>query len=461
MSNGEKIMNKYLKRYVFLLMLSLLAMFFINIPVSAATPSKPTITVVKKSADTSVWIRWAKAKNAKKYELYCSSNGGAYKLLTTTTKLYYKHTNLKNGKIYRYKVRAVNATAKSKFSAVKKYIVPKKAVLKTSDESVFLTAGSSVKKITITYTGENALGYESTDENIVECHWDETYEDYRLIVRGIAPGNAKIIVKDGGSLKLTIYVTVEGVKSNDLVDIKTSLLMVKNGETKTVTVTTDNGCEIASYVSNDNVTVEKIIQDSNIFTLYLTGRRIGETELMVYDKTNHNVKDKITISIIDDEKSYFDRIIDSIKSYKKLNAKYNYYINKTEGNETVGVSYDELDDLLIFSHLYDDGVSKTAISMKIKRSQLNEPAIEAEFTTIITTSKTGYNGNIYINKKTYTTDQNPTIKYSYKLDETENSKIIMDTATSSHFKIALLGWDILLLEKTETSLRHLGFKIND
>ena len=121
MSNGEKIMNKYLKRYVFLLMLSLLAMFFINIPVSAATPSKPTITVVKKSADTSVWIRWAKAKNAKKYELYCSSNGGAYKRLTTTTKLYYKHTNLKNGKIYRYKVRAVNATAKSKFSAVKQY----------------------------------------------------------------------------------------------------------------------------------------------------------------------------------------------------------------------------------------------------------------------------------------------------------------------------------------------------
>ena len=121
-------MKKKSQLLLALLMVCMALCFTMAIPVTAATatPAKPTITVVKKSTDTSVWIKWAKAKNAKKYELFCSVDGGAYKKIAVTMKLYYKHTGLKPGSTYSYKLRASNGTNKSKYSAVKKYKVPKK-----------------------------------------------------------------------------------------------------------------------------------------------------------------------------------------------------------------------------------------------------------------------------------------------------------------------------------------------
>ena len=162
-------MKKKLQLLLVLLMISMAICFASAVSVYAATvtPAKPAITVVKKSTDTSVWIKWAKAKNAKKYELFCSVDGGAYKKIAVTMKLYYKHTGLNPGSTYSYKLRAANGSSKSKYSAVKKYKVPKKNVFKASTSSVYLTRTQNSKEVTVTFSGSaGSLTYKSSDTDV-------------------------------------------------------------------------------------------------------------------------------------------------------------------------------------------------------------------------------------------------------------------------------------------------------
>ncbi len=80
-------------------------------------------------SETSINVSWKKAKHAKKYQVYrATKKKGKYKRVATTKQLTYTNKNLKDGKKYYYKVRAVNGKKKGKFSKVKsakaKYVAP-------------------------------------------------------------------------------------------------------------------------------------------------------------------------------------------------------------------------------------------------------------------------------------------------------------------------------------------------
>lgn len=72
-------------------------------------PAKVKLKSVKKYDKRATIIRWAGTKNAACYEVYVKTDGGKYKKLTTTRKTKCFQTNLKKGRKYTYKVRAVSA----------------------------------------------------------------------------------------------------------------------------------------------------------------------------------------------------------------------------------------------------------------------------------------------------------------------------------------------------------------
>lgn len=128
-------MRKKFGSALLLLLVYMVLSVVISVPVMAANtkePSKPKITSSQLVSDSAIQIKWKKAKNAKKYELYVSVNGAKYKKLKTLKKLSYKHTKLKQGYTYSYKIRAVNGKKKSAYSKVKKVSIPKPATSKPS-----------------------------------------------------------------------------------------------------------------------------------------------------------------------------------------------------------------------------------------------------------------------------------------------------------------------------------------
>jgi thiosulfate/3-mercaptopyruvate sulfurtransferase len=99
-----------------------------------------------KDVDTSIQITWKKAKSAKKYQVYrATSKKGKYKKVATVTSKKYVNKNLKNGKKYYYKVRAINGKKKGKFSK----IVSAKAVFVPQVKEQPATIGES-KSATLT-----------------------------------------------------------------------------------------------------------------------------------------------------------------------------------------------------------------------------------------------------------------------------------------------------------------------
>lgn len=117
---------------------------FISVCITTSTPAyaaskKPAkVTGVKVTAAsaTSLKITWKKAKKAKKYQIYrATKKKGKYKKIKTTKKTSFVNKNLKTGKKYFYKVRAVNGKKKGKFSAVKSGKAKKTASSNTSNTS--------------------------------------------------------------------------------------------------------------------------------------------------------------------------------------------------------------------------------------------------------------------------------------------------------------------------------------
>ena len=98
---------------------------------SAKKPAKVKSLKVKalNDSETSIQLKWKKAKKAKKYQVYrATKKKGKYKKVATVKKTTYVNKGLKDGKKYFYKVRAVNGKKKGKFSAVKsataRYVAP-------------------------------------------------------------------------------------------------------------------------------------------------------------------------------------------------------------------------------------------------------------------------------------------------------------------------------------------------
>ncbi len=102
-----------------------------SVPAYAASKKPAKVMSVKATARSNYTIKvtWKKAKYAKKYQVYrATSKSGKYKLVSTVTRTSYINSNLKKGKKYYYKVRAVNGSKKGAFSAIK-YATTKKSQL--------------------------------------------------------------------------------------------------------------------------------------------------------------------------------------------------------------------------------------------------------------------------------------------------------------------------------------------
>ena len=84
---------------------------------------KAPVVTAKAKAKKQVKLSWKKVDGAKKYVIYkATSKNGKYTKIATITKLTYTNKNLKSGKTYYYKVKAIakNSAANSAFSTVDK-----------------------------------------------------------------------------------------------------------------------------------------------------------------------------------------------------------------------------------------------------------------------------------------------------------------------------------------------------
>lgn len=85
--------------------------------------ARPVVKVSKNKKTGKVKLSWKRVKNAKKYTIYrATSKNGKYTKIGTTAKLNFVNKNVKKGKTYYYKVKAIakNTNANSAFSVVVK-----------------------------------------------------------------------------------------------------------------------------------------------------------------------------------------------------------------------------------------------------------------------------------------------------------------------------------------------------
>lgn len=101
----------------FIIMISVIC--GIHIDSYAASLSAPTDVSITVKSSTKVNISWKKVKNAKKYYIYRSSKANrGYKKVASTTKTKAEIKNLKKGKTYYFKIKAVKGSSISTDSAV-------------------------------------------------------------------------------------------------------------------------------------------------------------------------------------------------------------------------------------------------------------------------------------------------------------------------------------------------------
>ncbi len=87
----------------------------------------------------SIQVSWDKVSGAKEYTVYRKASGESkWTKLTTTTKLSYKDTNVKNNKTYSYRVRAVNGKTTSAYKTIKQLFLstPKLSSVKNTNTGV-------------------------------------------------------------------------------------------------------------------------------------------------------------------------------------------------------------------------------------------------------------------------------------------------------------------------------------
>ena len=81
-------------------------------------PAKPVISKIK-TGDGRISVSWKSVKRADAYKVYRAVNGGAYKLVKTTTERTYVDSKVTAGKKYAYKIAAVVKETASEKSAAK------------------------------------------------------------------------------------------------------------------------------------------------------------------------------------------------------------------------------------------------------------------------------------------------------------------------------------------------------
>ncbi len=90
-------------------------------PTFAATSSpKTSITAASVYYNNNAKITWAKASGAVKYQVYRKrADESSYRLMTTTTRTFYRSEDLKYNTKYYYKIKALNSSGRGRYSTVK------------------------------------------------------------------------------------------------------------------------------------------------------------------------------------------------------------------------------------------------------------------------------------------------------------------------------------------------------
>lgn len=205
---------------VLLILLCLIMGFGISVPAMAASkkPATPKLVSVKQAGANAVTVSWAKAKNAKQYELFVAVNKGSYKKLKTSKELSFRHTGVKAGATYKYKVRAVNGNSKSAFSKTKSVKIKKGSgsagVLSVNVKTVTLKPNQT-EKVVVTFTQDGEVEFDIGDESIVECEWQGKWygggDLINLAITGKKPGSTVVkISNDYNGETCSIKVNVKG-----------------------------------------------------------------------------------------------------------------------------------------------------------------------------------------------------------------------------------------------------------
>lgn len=147
-------------------------------------------------------LKWNKAENTQKYEIYISTDGKKWEKKATTKKLSYTVKKLKANKKYYFKVRAVNSSGKGSFSSKKS-----KSTLLAQPE-INLTAGKG--QISVNWNkiskAEGYVVYYSTDRAMM--------------------GSKKITLKKKSSVRKTI----DGLKSKKRYYIRVKAFKTVDGK---------------------------------------------------------------------------------------------------------------------------------------------------------------------------------------------------------------------------------------
>lgn len=127
-------------------------------------PAKVTDIKVTARSNTSVYVKWKKAKNSKKYLVYrATSKKGKYKKIATTSRTYFLNSKLSKGKTYYYKVRAVNGSRKGSFSVIR--------YARTKNDSKYdVTVNKADKTVTIRAKLNGRFFTESTRHLMIDSY---------------------------------------------------------------------------------------------------------------------------------------------------------------------------------------------------------------------------------------------------------------------------------------------------
>lgn len=290
------------KRSMFAAVLVMICLFMVSgIPIStmaaSAKPSRPKLISVQQTGAKEVTVRWKRAKNAKKYELFVSVNKGPFKKLKTLKKLSYTHTGLKQGATYKYKVRAVNGKSKSAFSKtktakIKKGYSPSGPVLSVNVQSITIKQNQTGEAV-VTFTHDGNVFFDIENENIVECEWQDGWYGggnlTKLYITGKKPGSTIITISnDYNSETCRFTVNVIGKTTADYYEDLKAIIMKSGQYTKagdpiiSFDTKTSSGYEVECNIS--------YVKSSGSFRFFMSYNRekSGKSDFYIEMNVNAN-----------------------------------------------------------------------------------------------------------------------------------------------------------------------------
>lgn len=143
----------------------------------------PSIVAVNDIDDNQLVVTWKKVDNARKYEVYRSTQkDGSFKKIATVAKnkKTYSDKTIKNNKTYYYKVKAVASKSKynSKLSKAKSGKVCFDGKLFLDSNSVYLNQGGvAMINVSAENHGDLVFEYENNDEEYITCVWEDWQND--------------------------------------------------------------------------------------------------------------------------------------------------------------------------------------------------------------------------------------------------------------------------------------------